>query len=541
MTFGCFEPPLPKNEPVCDYRPKSHERKLLEQEMAAIARNEIDIPLVIGGERVRTGNCKKLAVPHDHSLDLGKCHQAGKKMTELAIDKALKARKEWMNTPFEQRAAIFLRAAELASSKMRHHLNAVTMLSLSKTVHQAEIDCVCELVDFWRFNVRFMYDIYRMQPESSKGLWNTIDWRPLEGFVFAVSPFNFAAIAGNLPSAPAMLGNTVVWKPASSAVYPAWIIMNILEEAGLPPGVINFLPGPGATMGESILKHPELAGIHFTGSTATFRNMWQTISKHIEPARYWPRIVGETGGKDFVFAHPSAELESLATALIRGAFEFQGQKCSAASRAYIPRSLWPSLKKELIETVSHIKIGDVSDFQNFMGAVIDEKAFESITSYIKAAKEDKKCEIITGGNFDSSRGWFIDPTIIVTESPKSQTMVEEIFGPVLTVFVYEDDAFVETLELCNDTSPYALTGAIFARNRQAIQIAKEILREAAGNFYINDKPTGAVVGQQPFGGARASGTNDKAGSLLNMLRWVSPRTIKETFSPPTDFRYPFME
>ena len=541
MTFGYFEPPSPKNEPVLDYRPESTERKLVEQEIAAVSQKEIEVPLLIGGERVTTGNCKQLAVPHNHSLNLGKFHQANEEATNLAIEKALSARKKWMNTSFEQRAAIFLKAAELAASKMRHHLNAVTMLSLSKTVHQAEIDCVCELVDFWRFNVHFMYEIYKLQPQSSKGIWNNTDWRPLEGFVFAVTPFNFAAIAGNLPSAPAMLGNTVLWKPASSAVYPAWIIMNILEEAGLPPGVINFLPGPGALMGETILKHPELAGIHFTGSTATFRNMWQTVAKNIENTRSWPRIVGETGGKDFVLAHPSANLKALETALIRGAFEYQGQKCSAASRAYVPQSLWPALKELLIKTAAKIKVGDVADFKNFMGAVIDERAFNSISAYIEGAKKNKDCEIITGGNYDSSSGWFIEPTIIATINPQSQTMVEEIFGPVLTIYVYEDEAYGETLDLCNETSPYALTGAIFARDKDAIELAKTKLREAAGNFYINDKPTGAVVGQQPFGGARASGTNDKAGSMLNMLRWVSPRTIKENFYPPTDFRYPFMD
>ena len=541
MNFGCFRSPRPTNEPVCEYRPGSKERVQLERALTSICGGDQEIPLVIGGKRVKTDNRMKLAVPHNHSMTLGHYHLADSETTSDAIEAALKARGEWMAMPVEERASIFLKAADLAANKMRHELNASAMLSLSKTIHQAEIDIVCEMVDFWRFNVSFMFDIYNLQPQSADGSWNKMDWRSLEGFVFAVAPFNFASIAGNLPTAPAMLGNTVVWKPASSAVYPAWLLMQILEEAGLPPGVINFLPGPGATLSDVILKHRELAGIHFTGSTSTFRKMWQTVSQHIEPARYWPRIVGETGGKDFIFAHSSANIPALSTALIRGAFEFQGQKCSAASRAYVPASLWPKLKERLLMTVQQVKVGDVSDFTNFMGAVIDEKAFRNITQYISRAKEDEECEIITGGNFDESKGWFIEPTIIQTKNPQSPTMVEEIFGPVLTIYVYEDEQYIQTLELCDRTSPYALTGAVFSTDRKAIEIANEKLREAAGNFYINDKPTGAVVGQQPFGGARASGTNDKAGSLLNLLRWVSPRTIKETFNPPTEFRYPFME
>ncbi len=541
MELGNASPPLPQNEPVLAYRPGSPERDQLIRALADVKSSPVEIPLVIGGERIETGDLGRLRVPHDHTMDLGRFHRAEADTMARAIDTALSARADWMNRPVEQRTAIFLKAADLLAHKLRSWTNAVTMLSLSKTVHQAEIDAVCELADFWRFNVGFMHQIYQLQPQSASGSWNTMEWRPLEGFVLAVSPFNFASIAGNLPTAPAIMGNTVVWKPASSAVYPAWVIMQILEEAGLPPGVINFVPGSGAAVGDVAMTHPELAGVHFTGSTATFRRMWQTISQHIEPARHWPRIVGETGGKDFVFAHPSADEAALCTALIRGAFEYQGQKCSAASRAYIPASIWPSLRERLCADVARLGQGDVSDFGNFMAAVIDRSAFETIREYIIHAKHDEACEIIAGGHCDDRVGWFVEPTVVLSTDPASKTMVEEIFGPVLTIYVYNDNRFAETLELCNRTSPYGLTGAIFAQDRSAIAVASEALRDAAGNFYINDKPTGAVVGQQPFGGGRASGTNDKAGSLLNLLRWVSPRTIKESFAPPRDFPYPHME
>jgi len=540
MDLGHPQPPLPRNEPVLSYRHGSSERAWLRKELARVRSEPAEIPVVIGGERIFTGDTGELRTPHDHSIRLGRFHKADAALAERAIQAALAARRDWARTPVEQRAAVFLKAAELLSCRYRQHMNAVTMLSLSKTVHQSEIDAVCELADFFRFNVAFMHQIYAMQPESSRGVWNRMEWRPLEGFVFAVSPFNFTSIAGNLPTAPALMGNTVVWKPASTAVYPAWVILQLLEEAGLPPGVINLVPGPGATIGEVALRHPELAGVHFTGSTNTFRSMWQTVSQHIEPARYWPRIVGETGGKDFVIAHPTAEVESLSVALVRGAFEYQGQKCSAASRAYIPRSLWPQLWTRMQADLAKASMGSVEDMGNFMGAVIDQRAFDTIRGFIDHARQDPSCEIVHGGGADPSHGWFIEPTVVLTSDPHSRTMEQEIFGPVLTVYVYEDDAWKQTLELVDQTSPYALTGAVFARDRAAIHQASEVLREAAGNFYINDKPSGAVVGQQPFGGARASGTNDKAGSLLNLLRWVSPRTIKESFDPTTELGYPHM-
>lgn len=540
MSLGRFRPPYPKNEPVLSYAPASKEREKLERELEVVAGEPVEIPVVIDGERIRTGDVAALRVPYDHSMRLGVFHRANETLASRAVDAAVAARTEWARTPLEHRMAIFLKAADLLSCRYRARVNAVAMLSLGKTVHQAEVDAVCEMADFLRFNVQFMHEIYGTQPESAPNTWNRMEWRPLEGFVFAVTPFNFASIAGNLPTAPAMMGNTVVWKPASSAVYPAWTVLEILEEAGLPRGVINFVPGSGGAIGDAILSHPELAGVHFTGSTETFRRMWQIISDHIKPARYWPRIVGETGGKDFVFAHASADVPALSTALVRGAFEYQGQKCSAASRAYIPRSLWPALEERLRADLDRVRVGPVTDFSGFMSAVIDEGAFETIRGHIEAARRDPSCEILWGGGCDRSKGWFVEPTVIRARDPKCRTMVEEIFGPVLTVYVYPDAEYEATLELCDGTSPYALTGAVFARDRAAIELAHEKLRDAAGNFYVNDKPTGAVVGQQPFGGARASGTNDKAGSLLNLLRWVSPRTIKETFDPPTDFSYPFM-
>ncbi len=540
MDLGHLQPPLPRNEPVLGYAHGSPERAWLRKELARVRAEPVEIPVVIGGERLFTGATQQLRAPHDHSFSLGRFHNADAAQMQRAIDAALAARSEWARTPVEQRAAVFLKAAELLSCRYRQRMNAVTMLSLSKTIQQSEIDAVCELADFFRFNVAFMHQIYGLQPESSRGVWNRMEWRPLEGFVFAVTPFNFASIAGNLPTAPALMGNTVVWKPASSAVYPAWIILQILEEAGLPPGVINFVPGPGAALGQVALQHPELAGVHFTGSTTTFRRMWQTVSQQIEPARYWPRIVGETGGKDFVIAHASADVEALSVALVRGAFEYQGQKCSAASRAYVPRSLWPQLWERMRGDLAKATMGSVEDLSRFMAAVIDRRAFDNITGFIEHARGDDSCEIIHGGDADPTRGWFIEPTVVLTTDPHSRTMEEEIFGPVLTVYLYDDDAWTETLALVDGTSPYALTGAVFARDRAAVNQASEALRDAAGNFYVNDKPTGAVVGQQPFGGARASGTNDKAGSMLNLLRWVSPRTIKESFDPTTELSYPHM-
>jgi 1-pyrroline-5-carboxylate dehydrogenase len=540
MDLGQAQPPLPRNEPVLAYAHGSPERARLRQELARVRTEPVEIPVVIGGERIYTGSTAELRVPHDHGIRLGRYHQADAALVARAIDTALEARQRWARTPVEQRAAVFLKAAELLGCRYRQRVNAVTMLSLGKTIQQSEIDAVCELADFFRFNVAFMHRIYAMQPESAPGTWNRMEWRPLEGFVFAVTPFNFASIAGNLPTAPALMGNTVVWKPASSAVYPAWVILQLLEEAGLPPGVINFVPGPGAAVGDTALRHPELAGVHFTGSTDTFRRMWQTVSQHIEPARYWPRIVGETGGKDFVLAHASADVDALSVALVRGAFEYQGQKCSAASRAYIPRALWPALWTRMQRDLAKATMGSVEDLGRFMTAVIDRKAFERIAGFIEHVRRDPSSEIIHGGGTDASEGWFIEPTVVLTTDPHSRTMEEEIFGPVLTVFLYDEAEWSETLTLVDRTSPYALTGAVFARDRAAIHQASEALRDAAGNFTINDKPTGAVVGQQPFGGARASGTNDKAGSMLNLLRWVSPRTIKESFDPTTELRYPHM-
>ncbi len=479
--------------------------------------------------------------PHEHGHRLATYHQAGAKEVALAIRTALEARWAWANMPHEARASIFIKAAELLSGPWRAVLNSANMLNASKTVHQAEIDSACELIDFLRINPFFMQKIYQQQPNSSKGIWNFVEQRPLEGFVFALTPFNFASIAGNLPTAPAIMGNAVVWKPASSVVYVAYRIMQLLRAAGLPDGVINFVPGPGRTVADVVLGNPDMAGIHFTGSTDVFRSMWQSVGANVRTYRNWPRIVGETGGKGFVFAHASADVDELAVGLIRGAFEYQGQKCSAASRAYIPQSLWPGLKKRLRDMVEAVKMGSPEDFTNFMGAVIDKKAFQTITGYIAHGKSSPEFERVAGGNHSDGVGYFIQPTVFVSSNPKSKLMEEEIFGPVLTLFVYPDAEYEKTLRLCDGTSPYGLTGAIFAKERWAIVKAMDILENAAGNFYINDKPTGAVVGQQPFGGSRASGTNDKAGSMLNLQRWVSPRSIKENFVAPKDFRYPFME
>lgn len=541
MSNAIFQVPKAVNEPVLSYKPGSSERATLKATLAELKKTVADIPMFIGGKRVSTGDKVAIHPPHELSHTLGHYHQGGAEHVQMAIDAALQAKPAWEAMPWEERAAIFLKAADLLAGPYRAKMNAATMLCQSKNVFQAEIDCVAELCDFYRFNAEFMTDIYRQQPISSPGIWNRMEYRPLEGFVFALTPFNFTSIAGNLPAAPAVMGNTVVWKPSNTQIYSAAVIMEILEEAGLPAGVVNLVYASGPVAGEVIFNHPDFAGIHFTGGTGTFQQIWATIGQNIHKYRSYPRIVGETGGKDFVMTHASADPLAVATALARGAFEYQGQKCSAASRAYVPASLWPVVKKSLLEQVGSFKMGSPEDFTNFFNAVIDAKSFRSIAAYIDGAKSDPSCEIIAGGNYDDSKGYFIEPTIILTSNPGYRTMCEEIFGPVLTIYVYEDAQYEATLELLDRTSPYALTGAIFARDRSAVVTAMNKLRNAAGNFYINDKPTGAVVGQQPFGGARASGTNDKAGSVLNLFRWTSARAIKENFVPPTDYRYPFME
>lgn len=533
--------PMPKNEPVKSYAKGSEERKLIEAELKKQASTQIEIPLIINGEEIRTGIKEEIRCPHDHSKVLGFYHKAGAKEAALAINSALEARKTWAVTPWEERAKIFLKAADLLAGPYRMVANAATMLGQSKTVFQAEIDSACELIDFWRFNSYYMQKVYSDQPISIPEANNSVQYRPLEGFVFAITPFNFTSIAGNLPTAPALMGNVSVWKPASTSVLSSYYIMKILEAAGLPKGVVNFIPGKGSEIGKVVIEHPDLAGIHFTGSTAVFKSMWKTVGNNIDNYKSYPRIVGETGGKDFVFVHKDSNPREVAIALVRGSFEFQGQKCSAASRAYIPTSLWNETKKNIIEMVSRVKVGDVTDYSNFMGAVIDASSFKTIKGYIDFAKTSKDAEIICGGECDDKKGYFIQPTVIVTTDPKFKTMQEEIFGPVLTIFVYNDNDEEKTLDLVDTTSPYALTGAIFAKDRKVIAHLTQRLENAAGNFYVNDKPTGAVVGQQPFGGARASGTNDKAGSYLNLIRWTSPRTIKETLVQPKDFTYPFME
>lgn len=538
---GIFRVPKPINEPVLGYNPGSPEKAELKAKLAELRNKVLDIPLVIGGKEIRTGNSGDCRCPHNHDHLLGRYSKGNATHVKMAVEAARKAYSTWSKMPWEARASIFLKAADLLAGPWRATLNAATMLAQSKTAHQAEIDAACELIDFYRFNPHYVEQIYGEQPGSSPGCWNYLEHRPLEGFVFAITPFNFTSIAGNLPVAPAMMGNVVLWKPASSAVYTAHFLMRLLQEAGLPDGVINLLPGSGGEIGTPVLSDPNLAGVHFTGSTAVFQGMWKLIGSNIDKYKYYPRIVGETGGKDFVFAHRSADPDELACALIRGAFEYQGQKCSAASRAYIPTSLWPELKKRLISETAKIKMGDPEDFTNFMAAVIDKAAFDSITGYIDYAKSSDAAEFITGGGYSADKGYFIEPTIIRADDPKFKLMVEEIFGPVLTIYVYDDEKLEETLELCDSATMYALTGAVFAKERDAVVRIADALRNSAGNFYINDKPTGAVVGQQPFGGGRASGTNDKAGSVLNLLRWVSPRTIKETFVPPKDFRYPFLE
>jgi 1-pyrroline-5-carboxylate dehydrogenase len=533
--------PEPYNEPVRSYAPGTPEREELRVRLTEMENEKLDIPLVIGGEEIRTGATFDAVEPHNRSHVLASVHKGGAKEVERAIDAAADAWNDWSRTPWEERAAVLLRAAELLAGPWRQTLNAATMLGQSKTAHQAEIDAACELVDFWRFNVKYMTRIYEEQPVSSPGVWNRLEYRPLEGFVFAVTPFNFTAIGGNLPTSVALMGNTVVWKPASTAAYSAYFLMKLYEEAGLPPGVINLVYGSGAEVGDPALASPHLAGIHFTGSTAVFNGMWQTVGSNLDHYRNYPRIVGETGGKDFIVAHPSADVDAVATAIVRGSFEYQGQKCSAASRVFAPSNLWPALKERLVEEVKGLKVGNVSDFQNFMGAVIDGNSFKTQKAAIDEAKAaNGKASVLVGGGYDDSEGYFVEPTVIETSDPGFRTMKEELFGPVVTAFVYPEKQYEQTLDLIDGGAPYGLTGAVFSRDRSAVDAAHERLRYAAGNFYVNDKPTGAVVGQQPFGGARASGTNDKAGSMWNLIRWVSPRTVKELFVPPTDYRYPYM-
>jgi 1-pyrroline-5-carboxylate dehydrogenase len=540
MFNGLFHIREPKNEPVLGYAPQSGERTALKAELDRMLRNPVDVPCIIGGREIRTGDRVEMNPPHNLRQSLGHYHRAGAAEAELAIDAANQAKVAWSEMQWSSRATVLHKAAELLAGKYRQTINAAAMLNMSKTCHQAEIDAACELIDFWRFNPYFMTQVYDDQPLSTQEVLNYMEHRPLEGFVFAISPFNFASIAGNLPTAPALMGNAVVWKPSSAAVLPAYYIMQVLSEAGMPDGVINLIPGPGPVIGPPVLNHTDLGGVHFTGSTYVFSTIWLTIGSDIRKYQDYPRIVGETGGKDFIFAHESADLDALAAGLVRGAFEYQGQKCSAASRAYIPDSLWPQLKQRILDEVATIRVGDVCDFRNFMNAVIDQAAFKSITGYIEVARNDPDMDILCGGTYDDSEGYFIAPTVVESRDPRSKLMTEEIFGPVLTVYVYPSAQFAETMELCDTTSPYALTGAIFAQDRFAIVEATKALRSAAGNFYINDKPTGAVVGQQPFGGSRASGTNDKAGTWINLERWVSPRSIKETYVPATDYRYSFM-
>ncbi len=541
MSNSLYKVPIAVNEPILNYAPGSKERADLKAALAEARSKVLDVPMYIGGKEVRTEKKGKLSPPHDHQHLLGNYSVGEASHVKIAIDAAMKSKHDWANMDWEQRLAIFLKAADLLAGPYRAKINAATMLGQSKNVYQAEIDAACEMIDFLRFNVQYAYEIYNQQPISSKGVWNRTEHRPLEGFVFALTPFNFTAIAGNLPTSAAMMGNTVVWKPAFSQIYAAQLLMEVFVKAGVPDGVINLIFVPGPATGEVIFSHHDFGGIHFTGSTAVFRDVWNSIGKNIANYKSYPRIVGETGGKDFIMVHSSADVDVTVTALVRGAFEYQGQKCSAASRAYIPQSLWQKIKEGLQRDLASFKMGGTEDFSNFINAVIDEKSFDKITSYIENAKKSNDVEIVAGGKYDKSKGYFIEPTILLTKNPQYITLCEEIFGPVLTVFVYDDSKFEETLDLVDKTSIYALTGSIIAQDRYAIQVATKKLVHAAGNFYINDKCTGAVVGQQPFGGARGSGTNDKAGSMINLLRWVSPRTIKETFVPPVDYRYPFLE
>jgi 1-pyrroline-5-carboxylate dehydrogenase len=532
--------PAPVNEPVLTYAPGTPERADLKKAIKDLSARQVEIPLIIGGKEVRTGKTVDAVMPHCHRHVLAKVHQAGPAEVEAAIAAAGAAWREWSGWSLERRAAVFLKAGDLLATRWRPTVNAATMLGQSKTAHQAEIDAACELIDFFRFNAHFAERLYAEQPLSSPGVWNSMDYRPLEGFVYAITPFNFTSIGGNLPTSPALMGNTVVWKPAAAAVLSNYFVMKLLEEAGLPPGVVNFVPGPAARVSERVVADRALAGIHFTGSTEVFQTLWKQVGTNLTSYAGYPRLVGETGGKDFIVAHASADADALATALVRGAFEYQGQKCSAASRAYVPDGLWPAVRERVLAMLAEVKVGDPADFRNFMGAVIDRKAFEKIRDYVEAAKRAPGVKILAGGGASDADGYFIEPTLIQSEDPAYRTMCEEIFGPVLSLHVYPEARWAETLRLVDRTSPYALTGAIFAQDRGAVEQAKDALRYAAGNFYVNDKPTGAVVGQQPFGGARASGTNDKAGSLLNLIRWVSPRAVKETFVPPRSFTYPFM-
>ncbi len=540
MSQAIYKVPVPRNEHYLSYAPGTPERDALKKELDRLKSQTIEIPVIIGGKEIKTGRTADVVIPHNHSHKLATVHKAGEKEVKMAIQAALEARKKWAEMPWEHRVAIFLKAADILTGPWRYTMNAVTMLGQSKTPHQSEIESVGELADFFRFNAHYLTRIMSDQPSSPHGEWNRVEYRPLEGFLLAVTPFNFTAIAGNLPASMAMCGNVVLWKPATSSIYSSYFVMKLLERAGLPAGVINFLPGDGADVGDPAMDDPNFAGIQFTGSTGTFHYMWKKIGANISNYKTYPRVVGETGGKDFIFVHNTADSTEVAIAALRGAFEYQGQKCSAASRMYAPASLWPAIKEKLLGEVAQIKMGETENFENFMGAVIDRKAFNSITKYIDYAKEASDAEIISGGGYDDSKGFFVEPTIILTTNPKFKTMEEEIFGPVLTIYVYEDADFETTLKLCDETSPYALTGAIFAKDRYALTHMADRLKNAAGNFYINDKPTGAVVDQQPFGGARASGTNDKAGSMQNLLRWLSARSMKENLNPPTDWRYPYM-
>ncbi|MCR9247802.1 MAG: L-glutamate gamma-semialdehyde dehydrogenase [bacterium] len=540
MTNAFFEVPVPQNEPIDPYAPGTASRVALEAELERMAGEQIDIPVIIGGKEIRSEQTEKIVMPHDHGHVLATCHHGDADAVNAAAKACKAAEREWQDTPWEHRASIFLKAADLLAGPWRDRINASTMLGQSKNAFQSEIDAACELADFWRFNVDYMREIYCEQPESAPGMWNRMEQRGLEGFVFAVTPFNFTSIAANLPTAPALMGTTAIWKPSSTAALSNYWLMKLLEEAGLPPGVVNFIPGHGPTIGDPAFAHPDLAGLHFTGSTGVFQHMWGAIGNNIKNYKCYPRIVGETGGKDFIFAHASADVAALVTATLRGAFEYQGQKCSAASRLYIPKSIAGEFQDRLLAEIAQIKMGDPRDFSNFMNAVIDERAFDKISGYVEHARSASDAEILCGGVCDKSAGYFIQPTVVATSNPRFKTMVEEIFGPVVTMHVYDDSKLDETLAQCDTASAYALTGAIFAQDRYAAVHMAKALEHAAGNFYINDKPTGAVVGQQPFGGGRASGTNDKAGSKLNLLRWCSARTIKETFVPPTDWRYPFL-
>ena len=540
MGKGFFEVPIAVNEPIKGYAPGSTERTKVLDAYKKMYNSTIDVAMYINGEDVKTGNIDTMSPPHDHQHIVGTYHKAEKKNITTAISGALEARNTWANTPWEQRAAIFLRAAELIAGPYRAKINAATMVAQSKTIHQAEIDAACELIDFLRFNVQFMTEIYAEQPESTSDAWNRLEYRPLEGFIYAITPFNFTAIAGNLPASAALMGNVVIWKPSDSQVFSAKIVLDVFKEAGVPPGVIQMVMGDPVMITDTILASPDFSGIHFTGSTNVFKNIWQKIGTNIHNYKTYPRIVGETGGKDFIVAHKTANPKQVATAIARGAFEFQGQKCSAASRCYVSKSIWNDVKNNLVNDVNSFKMGSPEDMSNFITAVIHEGSFDKLASYIDQAKSDDNAEIIVGGNYDKSKGYFIEPTVILTKDPKYTTMCTELFGPVVTIFVFEDDHWEETLHLVDKTSEYALTGAVFSEDRYALELGVKILQNAAGNFYINDKPTGAVVGQQPFGGARASGTNDKAGSKLNLYRWVSPRMIKETFVTPTNYRYPFL-